>query len=113
MANEYLKRRYRGRYETALTTRDLGSVLTKVLININARQQERPDLILAYWPQVVGPAIAPLTRAVSFYEGVLTIKVKNSTLHSLLSLEEKPRILAALRQKFPNVTLSDIAFKIG
>lgn len=113
MTNEHFKKGYRGRYETALTTRDLSAVLTKVLTNINARQKERPDLIMAYWPQVVGPTIAPLTRAVSFQEGVLTVKVKNSTLFSLLSLEEKFRILAALRQKFPNVTLSDISFKIG
>ena len=113
MINEHFKKGYRGRYETALTTRNLNSVLSKVLTNINARQKERPDLILAYWPQVVGPTIAPLTRAVSFQEGVLTVKVKNSTLHSLLSLEEKSRILAALRLKFPNVTLSDIAFRIG
>jgi len=113
MTNEHLKRTYRGRYETALTSRDLGSVLNKVLTSINAAQKERPDLILAFWPQVVGPAIAPLTRAVSFREGILTVKVKNSTLHHLLSREEKAKILTALRQKFPNVTLSDIVFKIG
>lgn len=113
MSKEHYQRTYKGRYGTALTSRDLGSVLSKVLTKINAQQQQRPDLLLAYWPQVVGPTIAPLTRAIAFNDGVLTVKVKNSTLHSLLVREEKAKILAALRHKFPNVTLSDIIFKIG
>lgn len=113
MSNERNQRTYKGRYETALTSRDLGSVLSNVLTKINAQQQQRPDLLMAYWPQIVGPTIAPLTRATAFNDGVLTVKVKNSTLHSLLVREEKAKILAALRHKFPNVTLSDIHFKIG
>lgn len=104
---------YRGRYETALTSQHLGSVLSKVLTKINIQQKARPDLLLAFWPQIVGPTIASLTKAESFYEGLLTVKVKNSTLYSLLVQDEKPKILIAMRKKFPNVTLSDIKFKIG
>ena len=66
MSKEHNKRTYKGRYETSLTSRHLSSILSKVLTNINTQQKQRPDLLLAFWPQVVGPAIAQLTRAVCF-----------------------------------------------
>lgn len=113
MSRQQKNRAYRGRYETALTSRHLDQVLSKVLAKINQDHRQRPDLILAYWPQIVGSTIASLTKAESFCDGVLTVKVRNSTLYSLLVHEEKSKILTAIREKFPNVTLSDIKFKIG
>jgi hypothetical protein len=41
------------------------------------------------------------------------VKVKNSTLHSLLSQNDKPRILQLLRQQFPNAEIKNIYFRIG
>ncbi len=113
MARKQFRRTPKGYDGTAVTSQKLGDVLSRVLTSINSQHRERPDLLLAYWPDVVGPTIAPLTKAVSFQYGVLTVKVKSSTLYSLLCQNEKGKILKALRQKFPNVTISDIIFKIG
>jgi predicted nucleic acid-binding Zn ribbon protein len=113
MVKEQFRRTPRGYDGTQVTSQRLAPVLSQVLSKINAQHKERPDLLLAYWPQIVGPTIAPLTQAVSFQDGVLTVKVKNSTLYSLLSRDEKPKIIRALRLKFPNITLSNIYFKIG
>ena len=75
--------------------------------------QDDPRFILAAWPQVIGPAHADMTQAVSFYEGVLTVKVRNSTLHGLLSRYEKNRILTVLQQRFPKANIQNIVFRIG
>lgn len=98
---------------SAVTTHRVSELLTFVLSNISDVQQERPDLVLAAWPDIIGQKLAGMTQAISFLEGVLIVKVKNSTLHSLLSQSDKPRILGVLRQKFPRVAIKNIIFRIG
>lgn len=96
-----------------VTTHRIGDLLTNVLATISETYQERPDLILAAWPMIIGPTSAARTQAMSFVEGVLTVKVKDSTLHSILSRYEKPKILQSLRQKFPKAAIHNIVFRIG
>lgn len=103
-------KRYDG---THVTTHQVVDLLPYVLAKIENGYQQRSDLILAMWPEIIGPQLASMTQAVSFVEGVLIIKVKNSTLHSLLSQNDKPRILNLLRQKFPKVEIRTISFRIG
>lgn len=98
---------------TAVTIHRVSELLPDVLSKIGGAYQQRPDLILAAWPEIIGVQLASMTQAISFSEGVLVVKVKNSTLHSLLSRNDKPRILNSLRQKFPNVTIKTIVFRIG
>jgi len=96
-----------------ITTRRMSELLPSVLSQVSDKYQERPDLILASWPEIVGPQLAPMTQAVSFDEGVLYVKVKNSTLYSLLSKNDKPKLIESLRKKFPKVSLRTIVFRIG
>lgn len=98
---------------TQITTHQVTDLLPNVLTEIHHVYKDRPDIILACWPEVVGQKIAPMTRAMSFQEGILTVKVKNSSLYSLLSQQEKPRILFYLREKFPSVVIKNIKFLIG
>lgn len=95
------------------TSRRVTDVLPRVLQRIGAVYKERPDLIFAAWPEIVGAKIAPMTEAVSFEEGILTVRVKNSTLYSLLRTRERPRLLNSLRQKFPRTEIKTIVFRIG
>jgi Ribonuclease G/E len=88
-------------------------LLPRVLAKIGEVYQQRSDLILAMWPEVIGAKLAAMTQAVSFANGILVVKVKNSTLHSLLSQNDKLRILNLLRQKFPNAEIKNIYFRIG
>lgn len=98
---------------TALTSHTLNHILPLVLANIAEVNQSRPDLILASWPDIIGPKLSSMTQAVSFTEGVLSVKVKNSTFYSFLNQHEKPRLLTILRQKFPKVEIKNIQFRIG
>jgi len=54
--------------------------------------------------------MAPFTSPVSLEDDVLTVKVKSSTLYSLLAVHEKRRLLAGLQKKF---SIRDIVFRIG
>jgi len=103
-------RNYNG---TGITARRISDILPIILSQIGESLQDRPDLILESWPGIVGQQIATMTQAITFQEGVLTVKVKNSTLYSLLSQNDKPRILNLLRKKFSKVTIKNIVFRIG
>lgn len=98
---------------TGVTTRRIGEVFPSVLAGIGGAFKDRPDLILASWPEIIGSKLAPMTQAESFKDGVLVVRVKNSTLYSLLNQYEKPKVLAKLRQKYPRVTITNVIFRIG
>ena len=95
------------------TTKQLCHMLPQVLEKMGRNFKDRPDLILAYWPELIGERLAGMTEAVSFIDGVLTVKVKNSSLYSLLSAHEKPRLIKALQAKFPSTSIRNIIFRIG
>jgi hypothetical protein len=98
---------------SSLTNKQSKDLLPKVLNSICAMHRDRPDLILAAWPEIIGEAQSSMTKAVSFEEGILVIKVSNSTLYSLLSQHEHRRLLKSLRKKFPSVEIKNIRFRIG
>lgn len=98
---------------TQVTTRRISDLLPQVLSSIGTRYQDSPDLVLAAWPEVIGQKLAPMAEALSFNEGVLLVKVKNSTLHSLLNQHDRARILNNLRTKFPSVYFKNVVFRIG
>ncbi|MBS0616502.1 MAG: DUF721 domain-containing protein [Verrucomicrobia bacterium] len=96
-----------------MTNKKLQALLPGFLEQLTKKQSQRPHLILAVWPEMIGDKLAPMTQAVLFDKGVLHIKVKNSTLLSLLVQHERPRLLAALRRKFPSVEIHNITFRLG
>jgi hypothetical protein len=83
------------------------------LNTIAKRQQDRPDLILAAWPMMVGSRLSGMSRAVSFEEGVLMVVVNNSTLYALLQGTEKARLTRELQSRFPDVEIRAIHFRVG
>jgi hypothetical protein len=108
-----MDRRYSKRHSDGPlpTTRQLCQILPGILEEIGRLYYSRPDLVLAAWPEVVGSRLATMTRAVSFLDGVLTVKVSNAPLHSLLAGYEKPRLIKNLRDKFPNMVIKTIIFR--
>ena len=98
---------------TAPTGHLLNGVLSGVLAAISDKYQDRPDLVLAAWPMIVGEKIASMAEAVSFDEGTLVVKVKNSTLYSLLVQKERARLLGVLKKKFPTVDIRALHFRMG
>ncbi len=100
-------------FSSTPTSRHITQILPQVLSEIGQKYQDRPDLIIASWPQIIGEQLASQARAVRFDEGFLVVKVSNSTLYSLLSTTDKPRLIKRLRERFPQVTIKSIVFKLG
>ncbi|MCH9613516.1 MAG: hypothetical protein SP1CHLAM54_05190 [Chlamydiia bacterium] len=101
---------YSGTKPTGRHIRDLiPSVLNKASKSIEAQS----ELILGTWGEIVGETIGEMCSAESFVDGVLRVKVKHATLHSLLKDTEKPRLLSEYKKRFPTVKIKNIVFFIG
>ncbi len=98
---------------TKLTTQRFSELLPKVLDQIQTQFKDRPDLILAAWPSIIGGKLSHMTQATDFKDGILTVIVKNSSLYSLLMTHEKSKLMAKLRTQFPNVAIRAINFRMG
>jgi hypothetical protein len=95
------------------TTRHISQLLPSFLVEIGRKFEDRPDLVIAAWEDVIGAQLAPMTQAISFCDGFLTVRVKNSTLYSLLVQNDKPRLIKNLRDKFPGTLIKTIIFRLG
>jgi hypothetical protein len=96
-----------------LTSRQIKEILPHILGEIGKSYHERGDMVIAAWPEIIGPKFASSAKAVSFIDGQLTVVVKNSTLFSLLAMHEKHRLLKSLKDKLPSTTINNIFFRIG
>jgi hypothetical protein len=95
---------------TERTGKILSEILPEQLKNIREKAGQGGDEIFSFWQEVIGDKIGPMTEAVSFVEGVLVVKVKSSTLYSLLCQHERPRLLKRLQKKF---SIRSLVFRIG
>lgn len=98
---------------TKSTTKSIQSLLPNFLKEVNENCHKRYDLIPLAWPEIVGEKLAPMTRAESFNEGVLYVKVFNSTLLSILTHRERKILLKKLKAKFPKTDIKEIRFQLG
>jgi len=96
----------------SLTNKHLKNLLPSILREIEGKRQERPDLILEGWHQIIDEKWRSMTQAISFEKGTLMIKVRNAALHMLVQ-QEKGKLLKKLQQKFPEAEIKNIIFRIG
>ena len=108
-----LRRTPRGYNEIEPTGKNLSELLPEWLAEVSVRFQDRPDLILLAWPEIIGEKLAPMAQAVSFIDGVLTVKVRNSSLYSLLIQHEKNKLQNQLQKRVPSVKIRNIIFRLG
>jgi hypothetical protein len=98
---------------TGLSHHLIGDILPEVMKKIESGYDQKNLSIHQGWKEVVGEKLFPMTEVISMVNGILTVKVKNSTLYSLLCQQEKPRLLQSLQKKFSERTIRDIQFRIG
>ncbi len=101
---------YDGTNRTATSITDL---LPNMLSNIEKKYSKKPMQILKGWNEVIGKKLSQWTEPLFIKDGVLTVKVRSSTLYSLLVHQEKERLLKRLQEKFSKQTIRDIRFKSG
>ncbi len=108
-----LRRTPRGYNDVEPPGKNLSEILPEWLAAVSARYQDRPDLVLLAWPEIIGEKFAPMAQAVSFIDGVLTVKVRNSSLYSLLIQHEKNKLQNQLQKRVPSVKIRNIIFRLG
>jgi hypothetical protein len=113
MWNKKHKRTPKGYDGTKPTGHSLCDVLSISAANIEVQENDRPNQVVSAWPEIIGERFASMTQAVKFENRILFVNVSNSTLHSLLSQNDKQRVLNLLKEKFPNQEIRDIIFRIG
>ena len=92
------------------TSKSIKDVLPSLLKKID---KKRSIDIKTLWKGIIGEKLAPMTNAVSLENKILIVKVKNSTLHSLLVNYEKGKIIKKIQKNFSKDLIKDIIFKVG
>lgn len=100
-------RNYRG---TENPAKNVAELLPEVMSDLGKKIKDPREEIFQFWRELIGEKMAPLTEPVSFFDGVLTVKVKSSTLYSLLVAHERPRLLSRLQEKF---SIRNLVFRVG
>lgn len=95
------------------STKNINSMLPKVLLNIESKYKKNPLNLIGAWQKIIGEKLAPMTKIVSFDKGILIIKVKSSTLYSLLNNYEKEKLLKKMQNKFSKEIIHKLVFKNG
>jgi hypothetical protein len=106
-----LKRKAKSDSES--TTKSISQILPSILSNIEGKYKSNPSNVLECWPSIIGNELAPMTKVVGLEKGILTVKVKSSTLYSLLNNYEKDKILKKLQSKFSEKIIHKLYFKLG
>ncbi len=95
------------------TGQRIETLLPDILNEISKNQQQSIFVIEKVWNDLVGHKITSFTRLTGFENGVLFIKVKNATLLSILSSQEKGRLMQNLTNKLPNIHFKNLVFQFG
>lgn len=99
--------------DSRLTTKQIRDILPQILSRISTNFDQQPYLIINSWPEIVGERVAKMTQAVSFSDGVLLVRVNNSSLYTLLHQYDKPKIVKKLRERFPQTLIKTVLFRLG
>ena len=103
----------RKRSEEDLLPKNAKELLPKILLKLEKKYRNNSINIIESWPEIVGSRLAPMTKVIGFDDGILTVKVKNSTLFSLLNNYEKDKILLKLQTQFSDKIIKKLCFKLG
>lgn len=91
----------------------LGDILSRLFISRGwGRKSERLRLEAA-WQAAIEPAWREATRVAGLRRGVLEVEVRTAALLQELSQFHRRRLLAALRQSLPGLTIADLRFRAG
>ena len=100
----------RNYFGTQNPAKQMSDLLPEIIVDLGRKIKDPREEIYQFWRDLMGEKMAPLTQPVSFVDGVLTVKVKSSTLYSLLAGPEKARLLRALQEKF---SIRNLVFRVG
>src|SRR5438105_8157614 len=110
MQKSPLMRTIRNYSGTQNSNKILSDLLPEIMTELGKKAQDPREEIFRYWYEIAGEKMGPLTEPVSFMDQVLTVKVKSSTVYSLLVAYERGRLLKQMQSRF---TIRNLFFRVG
>ncbi len=77
------------RYGNRKSTKTMSSVLSGVLHSLGLAEQFNGWLVVDRWPEIVGPAIAHVSRAIKYEDSVLYVAVDDSAWRQELAMKQE------------------------
>lgn len=106
-------RGYRETHAPADRTQPVAATLDKVMRQLGLTERLTEGQILAVWREIVGEWFALHTFPDKLRDGVLIVRVVQSSIHYELDRNWKPQIIQKLKARFGTSRIRDIRFRIG
>jgi predicted nucleic acid-binding Zn ribbon protein len=87
--------------------------LAKLMNQLGLKERLGEEEVLAAWKDVVGEFIAQHAEPQRLKDGVLFVRVLQSTVHYELDRVWKPKILEKLRARFGRNMIREVRFRMG
>ena len=95
------------------TSKPIGETLAKVMAGLGLKDRLKEHEVLQAWRDIVGDFIAGHSNPQRLQDGVLYVRVLQSTVHYELDRVWKPQILDKLKKRFGAKTVREIKFRLG
>lgn len=106
-------RGYRERPAAPDRAQAVGDTLEKVMRQLGLQERLTEAQILSAWKEIVGDWFALHTCPERIRDGILYVRVVQSSVHCELDRNCKPKILQKLKARFGAGRVRDIRFRIG
>jgi predicted nucleic acid-binding Zn ribbon protein len=94
-------------------TQAVSETLEKVMRRLGLDERLTEGQVLAAWKDIVGDWFALHTCPDRIREGVLYVRVIQSSIHCELEMNWKPRIIQRLKARFGANRIRDLRFRLG
>ena len=106
-------RGYREKPSPPDRTQAVGETLEKVMRQLGLHERLTESQILSAWKDIVGEWFALHTCPDRIRDGVLYVRVVQSSVHYELDRNWKPKIIQKLKARFGASRVRDIRFRVG
>ena len=95
------------------TGRKIEDLLPQMAQHLFQGLEKNRETIFQAWNEILGEKLSPMAIPVDYKNNILYIQVKNSSLYSILKLQQKAMLLKKIKESLPNVPIENIVFHIG
>ena len=93
--------------------RPIGETLAQVVTTLGLEDRLKEHEVLQAWRDIVGDFIAAHSTPHRLRDGVLYVRVLQSTVHYELDRIWKPQIVQKLKKRFGARTVREVKFRLG
>ena len=101
----------RNDFEIFPAGKPLQKLLTPFLKWVEGQRDKELDKVTDSWNQLLEPPYRERTKVEKFQDGLLFIKVSSATVHSILEMQEKKRLIGEMQKRHPRLGLKNIVFR--